>query len=256
MHRELAEFNDPRLVAIYDLVCAYQPNTQPDFYLGLAMDLDAERILDVGCGTGLITRNLARLGFTVTGLEPAPLMLERARSRKYGDRVEWIEGLVDAVVDAGVRDQDLAIMTGHVAQFYLTDPEWSDALGHLHAALRPGGTLAFESREPNAREWEHWEREPTNWTLSTGEQLATWTTVQGYSEQLVSCTLHYRFESGHDSGAAFEIAAPSQLRFRTRSQLEASLSEAGFGVRHVYGTWDRKPADGESGELIVVAERH
>ena len=41
-------------------------------------------------------------------------------------------------------------MTGHVAQFFLTDEHWRAALTALHAALRPGGRLAFESRNPDA----------------------------------------------------------------------------------------------------------
>ena len=37
----LAEFSDPRLVAIYDSVNAYGPGEQPDFYRGLATEIGA-----------------------------------------------------------------------------------------------------------------------------------------------------------------------------------------------------------------------
>ena len=52
----IAEFTDPRLVAVYDTINAYDAGTQPDFISRLAAELRATAIVDLGCGTGLITR--------------------------------------------------------------------------------------------------------------------------------------------------------------------------------------------------------
>lgn len=57
-------------------------------------------------------------------------------------------------------------MTGNVAQVFLEDEPWEATLRSLHAALRPGGRLAFDSRNPSsrnpsAREWVRWTREAT-----------------------------------------------------------------------------------------------
>lgn len=149
----MTEFTDPRLVAIYESVNAYEPDAQPGFYAGLAAELEARTIVDLGCGTGLITRQLARQGYRVIGVDPSAAMVEHGRHAPDGDRVEWIVGGADEV---GTPGADLAIMTGHVAQFFLTDDDWFAALAALHRALRPGGWLAFESRDPDAREWETW----------------------------------------------------------------------------------------------------
>jgi SAM-dependent methyltransferase len=147
----IAEFTDPRLVAIYDTVNAYTAASQPGFYAQLAAELGVSLILDLGCGTGLITCELARQGYRLIGVDPAPSMLDIARDRPYGDRVRWIDGDASQL---GAPDADLAIMTGHVAQFFLADDSWHATLTALHAALRPGGRLAFESRNPGARQWE------------------------------------------------------------------------------------------------------
>lgn len=88
----IAEFADPRLVAVYDTVNAYAANTQHQFYSRLAAELGAVSIVDLGCGTGLITCKLARQGYRIAGIDPAPAMLEVARSRRYGDLVQWIDG--------------------------------------------------------------------------------------------------------------------------------------------------------------------
>ena len=129
----IAEFTDPRLLAIYDSLNPYLPDRQPGFYVGLAAELGAVEIVDLGCGTGLITRELARLGYRVTAVDPAPAMLDIARQRPYGDRVRWIEGDASRL---GTPDADLAIMTGHVAQFFLTDESWQAALSFLRRSAR------------------------------------------------------------------------------------------------------------------------
>src|SRR6476646_7199341 len=60
-------------------------------------------------------------------------------------------------------------MTGHVAQVFVDDEAWRTTLQHLHQALTPEGTLAFESRNPTARGWEAWTREATRRTVSIAQ---------------------------------------------------------------------------------------
>jgi hypothetical protein len=62
----LNEFYDPRLVAVYDTVnpiAEYQA-----FYLDLASKPSAASIIDTGCGTGLLTCELARRGHRLIGV--------------------------------------------------------------------------------------------------------------------------------------------------------------------------------------------
>jgi ubiquinone/menaquinone biosynthesis C-methylase UbiE len=113
-----SEFSDPRLVAVYDTV---NPIAEyKTFYLDLAAKLSASSIIDIGCGTGLLTCELAKRGHRLIGLEPSRAMLDAARYR-CGERVEWIEGEALGLGEVGA---DLAIMTGHVAQIIRDDEGW------------------------------------------------------------------------------------------------------------------------------------
>ncbi len=101
---------------------------------------------------------LAGAVHTVTGVDPDPDMLRVARSRDPQGNIDWRLGYSD-VIDPG--SAEFAVMSGHVAQVFVEDEAWLAALRDLHRALVPGGVLAFESRNPDARKWEAWTRELT-----------------------------------------------------------------------------------------------
>lgn len=242
----IPEFADPRLVEIYDAVNPYDPDAQPGFYARLADELDARVVVELGCGTGLVTQALVRLGREVIGVDPSRLMLDVARTRTRAGRLRWVDGGAD---DIGTPDADLAIMSGHVAQFFVDDDEWSDALAALHAALRPGGHLAFESRNPDAREWERWTRDRVRTVVDLAPgPVETWTDVHDVRDGILTCTNHYVFATSGE-----ELTSPVRLRFRTQRELTTSLKHAGFVVEHVYGDWDRRPPGAPAPELIYIS---
>ncbi len=89
------EFTDPRQVAIYDAVNSYEPGSQPDFYLGVAEEIGAQNVVDLGCGTGTITLEFARRGYRVIGVDPSPAMLEAAQQKPGAEGVRWVQGVLN-----------------------------------------------------------------------------------------------------------------------------------------------------------------
>lgn len=246
----IAEFRDPRLTAIYETVNTHDPDEQPRFVRSLVDRLGDEpaTIVDFGCGTGLITRALAGQGHRVIGVDPSAEMIAVGRTREFGERVRWIVGEVDAV---GTPDADLAIMTSHVAQFFVSDEAWAGALAAVHRSLRPGGLLGFESRNPGAREWERWTPEHVTTVVdSIVGPIDWWADVHDVADGVVRCSIHYRFGATGD-----ELVSHAALRFRTRDELTDSLERAGFTIERVDGWWDGRPADATAPEHIVVARR-
>ncbi len=243
------EFTDPRMAAVYDALGPDRADT--DFYLELAAELAAASVADIGCGTGLLACELARRGHTVTGVDPAPAMLEVARRRPGAGLVCWIEGEASAL---GSGRADLAIMSGHVAQVIADDERWHATLDATREALRPGGRVAFESRDPAARGWEAWTRRDSLRTAGDGAggEFEWWyevTEVAGGGAR-VRCEVHYRFPATGE-----ELVSENELRFRTRTELTQALTRAGFTVERVFGDWERRPPGPGRPELIFVAVR-
>ncbi|HLJ66823.1 MAG TPA: class I SAM-dependent methyltransferase [Chloroflexota bacterium] len=246
MVRLARHYVDPRLVALYDIENASRDDT--DFYLALADELHAHRIVDVGCGTGVLTRELAAGGRQVVGVDPAPAMLAVARQQPGADRVRWVEGDVHAL---RLCDVDLVIMTGNVAQVFLEDAEWLSTLRAFHTALRPGGHLAFESRNPDDRPWERWTREATHERFdSPNGPMETWLEVVGVSNGRVHLEGHNVFLSTGEG-----LVARDELRFRSFEELAGSLLEAGFTIENVYGDWQKGPLLDSSRAMIFIARR-
>ena len=241
----IPEFGDPRQVVIYDAVNSYEPGTQPDFYLGVAEKVRAETVVDFGCGTGIITLEFATRGYRIIGVDPSPLMLEVARQKPGADGVRWVLGRAG---ELGTPSADLAIMSGHVAQFILDDADWLGTLAGLKGALRSGGCLAFESRDPRAREWERWTGRRRIVPVSPYGRIESWTEVRNVEGDVVHAVGHRRLLESNE-----ELVSPFALRFRSEELLRQSLNASGFSVESVFGDWDKRPSGPGERELIVIA---
>ncbi|MEU7875256.1 class I SAM-dependent methyltransferase [Dactylosporangium sp. NPDC049140] len=235
-----AIFADPRLARVYDAFDGAR--TDLPAYLALADELGARRVLDVGCGTGALAARLASGGRGVVGVDPAEASLAVARAKSGA--VTWVHGDAAAAPAIGA---DLALMTGNVAQVFLTDEAWTAALRAVRSALRPGGVLAFETRRPEARAWEEWAADagPVTRDVPGAGRVERRREVTEVRLPFVSFRYTYRFL---DDGT--EIASDSTLRFRARDEVEASLAAAGYRVRDV-----REAPDRPGLEFVFIADR-
>ena len=226
-----AVFGEPRLAAIYDLVEGERGDL--DHYLAIADELGARSLLDVGCGTGTLACLAAGRGMDVTGVDPAAASLDAARAKPGGERVRWLHGDATGLPELRV---DLATMTANVAHVFLTDEDWSATLRGVHAALRPGGHLVFEVRNPARQPWKRWTREATYLSLDVPGigRVETWWDVTEVSGKLVSYRRTYVFAADGTT-----LTSDSTRRFWSRAEIEGSLRPAGYALAEVRDAPDR-----------------
>ena len=107
------------------------------------------RVLDVGAGTGKLTRGLAALGFRVVAVEPGAPMLEQLRAAV--PEAEALDGAAESLTLP-----DASIAAAFAGQAY----HWFDrdrAVPELHRVIRAGGGLTllwnwWDERDPLQRE--------------------------------------------------------------------------------------------------------
>jgi SAM-dependent methyltransferase len=97
-------------------------------------------VLELGCGSGLLTRELTAAGHRVIATDASPAMLELARS--YAPAAEDIRTLV-LPVDP-LPPADAVVSVGHVLSYLPDEPAIGQALTAIARALRPGGLFAID----------------------------------------------------------------------------------------------------------------
>ncbi|HUL03241.1 MAG TPA: methyltransferase domain-containing protein [Gemmatimonadales bacterium] len=101
-----------------------------------------KRLLDVGCGVGRETIELARQGARVVAVDLSPALVARARSRAaeagVADRVEFRVAAAEALAADGER---FDVVIGNGVLHHLDLPAFKDTLSHLMA---PGGVAQFQ----------------------------------------------------------------------------------------------------------------
>lgn len=235
-----AAFADPRQAVLYDVLDGDRDDL--DAYVAIAEKVGARHVIDVGCGTGSLAIRLAYAGLSVAGVDPAAASLDVARAKPGAELVTWIDGDATRLRDRGLA-ADLVVMTGNVAQVFVSDTDWSETLDAVREALRPGGWLVFETRRPEARAWETWDLRQAPVMLPDGRTALVSRTVTEVDLPLVT------FE-GSTTIEGVTLYSTSTLRFRDRPELEVDLRRHGFAIADV-----RDAPDRPGKELVFVARR-
>jgi SAM-dependent methyltransferase len=232
---------NPELAELYDLDSPWSPDR--DFYLSQAGP-PPQSILDFGCGTGLICNAYAALGHDVTGVDPARAMLDVARRKPHGARIEWVEATAQTY--RSLKRFDLIIMTGHAFQVLLEDEDVAAALETMRMHLKPSGKAVFESRN-RAIDWaKEWSSEFIL-KLPGKTVRESWRVFPMQNDRLKFESL-YRFPDK-------TLISQSQLRFMSRAEIEAGLAAVGFAVESLFGDWNGAPFDERASKEMIFTVR-
>lgn len=236
-----------------------------DFYRSLIEPIAAATgaILEVACGTGRVTVQLAESGLRITGVDLSAPMLEVARHKsRIWPNVRFVEGDM-RTFDLGETFQ-LIIMPGHSFQFMLTPADQLACLANLKRHLAPDGTLVihldhqsvewlgelltgkggvFEAGTERVHPAAGRRFRPSRaWMFAPSIQTATVTTV---------------WEELNSEGAVIQRweRTPMPLHCVFRFEMEHLLARAGFEVQSVYGDFFRHELTDQSTDMIWVARQ-
>ncbi len=221
-------YQDPRLADFYDIDNGWYDDTRTCLKLAEG----AKRVLDLGCGTGLLASAIAEQGAEVTGVDPAAAMLDVAQKRPGGARVTWVHA--DGRSVRLGRQFDFICMTGHAFQCLLTDADQLAVLKTFAAHLAPEGHVIFDSRNPKGREWLEWSPKESHRFIAHPKhgRVESWNDY-AYDEStgIVTYGTYYCLADGE------LLQAKSKIRFSPQEHLASLMKEAGLHVERWMGDW-------------------
>lgn len=107
-------------------------------------------VADVGCGGGLLSEPLARMGARVTGLDPATqnIVIAKAHAARMELDIRYLPTTIEAVVADGERFDIITAL--EVVEHVADVPAFLEALS---AALRPGGLIIMSTLNRSLRSY-------------------------------------------------------------------------------------------------------
>jgi ubiquinone/menaquinone biosynthesis C-methylase UbiE len=119
--------------------------------LDLLPDLNGRHVLDLACGHGRLSRELARRGARVVGVDISAVLLEQARARESDEPLGITYFRADATSSRLLDDERFDLVTCH---FGLADiDDLRGAVANVARLLVPGGLLVFSIVHPCFPGW-------------------------------------------------------------------------------------------------------
>ncbi|GAB5491770.1 MAG: class I SAM-dependent methyltransferase [Phototrophicaceae bacterium] len=209
-------------------------------------------ILDIGCGTGIVTIPLAEnTGLITHGVDISPEMLVRAREKsQHLDTLNFHLGnALDFEIDTVF---SLVLMTGNAFQAFLTEEHIVQLLNNIHKHLKQDGLLIFDTRL----------YEGYDLSLDDGFQLVD--SYKDASNQDVkhfmqkthfeqeTGILHFDMKRDYADGKIRE--SHIELKFLPFETLLTLFEHAGLALVAKYSNWDLEPFEA-SGTNVVFKLR-
>ena len=218
-------------------------------YDPLAIDALAElaqngRALELGIGTGRIALPLSERNVEVHGIDAAPSMISRLRSKPGSERIKVTQG---SFADISVEGEFALVYVVFNTFFALpSQEEQVRCFRNVAAHLSPGGSFVIEAFVPDMSRFNHGQ---ANWATKVTEDLVELDV--GRHDQATQRVVSQKVVFTDGNVRLY----PVQIRYAWPSELDLMAQLAGLRLRERWTNWNKEPFTSESGKHISVYQK-
>ncbi len=201
-------------------------------------------VLDLCCGPGRHSLELARRGYRVTGVDRTAAYLAEAQKRAEAEALslELVEDDMRRFCRPSTFDAAVNMFTAF--GYFENQDDDRRVLANIYCSLRPGGTLLMEmaGKEIIARIFRErtWDQENGIIFLEERRITQNWSWIENRWIKFENDSRH-EYQLGH--------------RLYSATELSMMLSDSGFCDIEVYGDLAGAPYDHQAKRLVVVAKK-
>lgn len=235
-----------KFAAVYDELMGDIPY---DTYVELidiaANGISGKKILDIGCGTGLLSVKLAKMGGDVTGVDLSSDMLRIAteRAAALGMPVTFKEQPMQQL--EGFTDFDAAVIAIDSLNYVTRKEEVIQTLQNVYEALKVGGVLLFDVHSTFKTDVIFME---SPFTFDNERIAYIWETEEGDERHSVYSELAFFIRNEEGLYKRFD-EVHEQRTFSVHEYVEM-LEDIGFSIERVFADWEDEPPSDESERIF------
>lgn len=209
-------------------------------------------ILDICCGTGIVTIPLAEAGFDICGIDISEAMLAHAKTK--ATHLNNATFLLSNALDFTLRKRfDLAIMTGNAFQAFLDEHEVLKVLRNINKHLNKDGLVVFGTRLLEG------------YDISLDQDFELWEEYKDSSENLVRFMgkksrfdskrniLFFDMKRKYSDGK--EIYSAIEIKFLPYNNMLSLMERAGFELEDQYADWSMNPFESKGSNAVFKLKK-
>jgi SAM-dependent methyltransferase len=232
---------------LYSILLTPEVSRKESVFVAKALGLrKGMKIMDLACGQGRISINLAKSGYKVTGVDLSAHLLGIAKrdAARRNVKVRFIRKDMRRIAFKGEFDAVICMLTSFG---YFNDRENKDIVRKVALSLKRGGKFLLDVGNP---EWlignlkPHAERRIGDMMVEENRSISV-------DNKHVKNAITYSYP---DNGKSRTVT--TEFRQYSEAELRKMLGACGLSVHEVFGDYDvSKPLTSASKRLLVVSEK-
>ncbi len=180
-------------------------------------------VIDLGCGSGILSREVSEAGYRVVGIDQSADMIALARARAPAAEFR-VGSFVSAELPRAVGAAAVGEIFNYLFDEANTEQAFAETMRRIHEALQPEGVLLFDMAGPG--------RVPDGGSVRTFREGDDWAVLVETREDLAGRLLTRRHTTFRRAGESYRRDAETHyLRLAPRDEVVALLDSTGFTVR-------------------------